>query len=89
MWGTSTAPLFSIKMKEKQQYKAYIDKLNASGKYDKPIATTLEPLGVFYVAEGYHQDYYPCPQPAYVARFRTKVEKFTKAHPGLLKRDIR
>ncbi|MCB9347056.1 MAG: peptide-methionine (S)-S-oxide reductase MsrA [Lewinellaceae bacterium] len=72
---------------EKQLAQAYIDKLNASGKYDKPIATTLEPLGVFYVAEGYHQDYYPghLSQP-YVARVSVpKVEKFTKAHPELLK----
>lgn len=73
---------------EKQQAHAYIDKLNASGKYDKPIATTLEPLGDFYVAEAYHQDYYPghLNQP-YVARVSVpKVEKFTKAHPELLKK---
>lgn len=72
---------------EKKQAQAYIDKLNASGKYDKPIATTLEPLGVFYVAEAYHQDYYPghLDNP-YVARVsQPKVEKFTKAHPELLK----
>ena len=72
---------------EKMEAQAYIDKLNASGKYNKPIATTLEPLGVFYVAEAYHQDYYPSHlnQP-YVARVSVpKVEKFTKAHPELLK----
>ncbi|MCO6486982.1 MAG: peptide-methionine (S)-S-oxide reductase MsrA [Phaeodactylibacter sp.] len=76
---------------EKQQAQAYIDQLNASGKYDDPIATTLEPLGVFYVAEGYHQDYYPdhLSQP-YVANVsRPKVEKFTKAHPELLKEEYK
>ncbi|MCB0550298.1 MAG: peptide-methionine (S)-S-oxide reductase MsrA [Phaeodactylibacter sp.] len=72
---------------EKEQAQAYIDKLNASGKFSAPIATTLEPLGVFYVAEAYHQDYYPAhPNQPYVARVsKPKVEKFTKAHPELLK----
>jgi len=30
---------------------------DASQLYRKPVVTTLEPLGVFYPAEGYHQDY--------------------------------
>ena len=30
---------------------------NASGVFDKPIVTTLEPLEIFYPAEDYHQDY--------------------------------
>lgn len=72
---------------EKKQARAYIDKLNASGNYSDPIVTTLEPLGVFYVAEAYHQDYYPAhPAQPYVARVsKPKVDKFTKAHPELLK----
>ncbi len=35
----------------------YIDQLNASGVFDAPIATTLEPLDRFYPAEEYHQNY--------------------------------
>ncbi len=73
---------------EKKQAQAYIDKLNASDKYSGPVVTTLEPLGVFYVAEAYHQDYYPdhLNEP-YVARVsKPKVEKFTKAHPELVKK---
>lgn len=31
--------------------------LNASGKFRRPIVTTLEPLVKFYPAEAYHQDY--------------------------------
>jgi len=72
---------------EKNQAQTYIGKLNASAQYSAPIATTLEPFGVFYVAEAYHQDYYPghLDEP-YVARVsKPKVEKFTKAHPELLK----
>jgi len=33
-------------------------KLAASGVFDKPIATEILPLGAFYPAEKYHQDYY-------------------------------
>lgn len=36
----------------------YMDELNKSGKFSKPIATTLKPAGLFYPAEDYHQDYY-------------------------------
>jgi peptide methionine sulfoxide reductase msrA/msrB len=32
--------------------------LAASGQFDKPIATEILPLGPFYTAEKYHQDYY-------------------------------
>ena len=32
--------------------------LAKSGKFDKPIATQIAPLGPFYPAEDYHQDYY-------------------------------
>lgn len=34
------------------------DALDASGRYDRPIATAIEPKGPFYAAEDYHQDYY-------------------------------
>jgi peptide methionine sulfoxide reductase msrA/msrB len=32
--------------------------LNASGRFDGPIATEIRPFTVFYEAEDYHQDYY-------------------------------
>ncbi len=32
--------------------------LNRSGKFTKPIVTEILPLGKFYEAEGYHQDYH-------------------------------
>jgi peptide methionine sulfoxide reductase msrA/msrB len=35
-----------------------IEALEQSGKFDRPVATALEPAGAFYRAEEYHQDYY-------------------------------
>ncbi len=43
---------------QKQEAQARIDALNASGKYDAPLVTELNPAGVFYRAEEYHQRYY-------------------------------
>ncbi len=34
------------------------DRLAASGRFDRPIVTEIVPLGIFYRAEAYHQDYY-------------------------------
>lgn len=36
----------------------YIQELNASGKYEKPIATVVEPFTTFFPAEEEHQGYY-------------------------------
>lgn len=34
------------------------ERLGASGKYSRPIATAIEPAAIFWRAEEYHQDYY-------------------------------
>ena len=43
---------------QKETTEQLIEQLNASGEYDKPIVTTVEPTSTFYIAEPYHQDYY-------------------------------
>lgn len=42
---------------QKRAAGAAIEKWNATGKWDKPIVTSLEPAQTFYKAEEYHQQY--------------------------------
>lgn len=42
---------------EKHEAEAFIEIVNRSGRWDKPVVTTLEPLATFWNAEAYHQDY--------------------------------
>jgi methionine-S-sulfoxide reductase len=42
---------------QKQAAQKLIDELNSSGRYKKPIATTLEKFAKFWPAEDYHQKY--------------------------------
>lgn len=43
---------------QKEAAERSIRELEASGKYDGPVATRVLPAGPFYPAEEYHQDYY-------------------------------
>ena len=36
----------------------FIQKINASGEYNKPVVTEVVPFSAFWEAEPYHQDYY-------------------------------
>ncbi|MGH7176154.1 MAG: peptide-methionine (S)-S-oxide reductase MsrA, partial [Tepidisphaeraceae bacterium] len=42
---------------EKRVAQAYIKQLSDAKVFDKPIVTTVEPLGAFYPAEEYHQNF--------------------------------
>jgi peptide-methionine (S)-S-oxide reductase len=65
----------------------YIAQIEAAQLFDAPIATTLEPLDAFYVAESYHHGYAARnPSQPYVrAVAMPKVEKLRKTHGDLLK----
>ncbi|MCA9327567.1 peptide-methionine (S)-S-oxide reductase MsrA [Candidatus Saccharibacteria bacterium] len=56
--GTSyRSAIFYADDDEKQVAEKVIQVVNESGLYKDPVQTTLEPLGEFYSAEDYHQDY--------------------------------
>ena len=59
----------------------------ASGVWSDPIVTEIAPLGTFYVAEDYHQNYYKdnAYQPYCRAVIDPKVRKFRKAFKDKLK----
>lgn len=73
---------------QKERAEFYKKKLDASGAFDNPIVTTIEPFTNFYVAENYHQDYYNRNgnQPYCYFVIRPKMEKFEKAFKDKMKK---
>jgi peptide-methionine (S)-S-oxide reductase len=66
---------------------AYMRQIEAAQLFDAPLATTLEPLARFYVAEQHHHDYArrnPW-QPYVRAVAAPKVEKLRATHADMLK----
>lgn len=72
---------------ERETAEQVMQKLNGSGKYNKPIVTEITKFTSFYEAEDYHQNYYELhPNQPYVASVsRPKVEKFMKEYRHKLK----
>ncbi|UZR97882.1 peptide-methionine (S)-S-oxide reductase MsrA [Chondrinema litorale] len=79
--------IFYHNAEQKEQAKAVIKELDGSGKFDKKIVTKVTPYRQFWVAEGYHQNYYELnPNQPYVSSVsRPKVEKVMKTFPELVK----
>ena len=90
--GNDTGPqyrsaIFYANDKEKELAQAFIDDLNASKHFSRPIVTTLEPLKGFYPAEAYHQNY-ACRNPyqPYISHIALpKVEKVREKYKDLVK----
>lgn len=57
--------IFYSNDQQRQKAEASKVKLAASGVFDKPIVTAILPLGPFYEAEAYHQNYYTCNKSRY------------------------
>jgi len=80
--------IFYANEEQKKIAEAYIRQLDEARVFSDPIVTSLEPLGNFYVAEDYHQDYAARnptqPYIAYVAQ--PKVEKLRENFANLLKK---
>ena len=80
--------IFYANQEEQRIAREYIAALNASGAFDRPIVTTLEPLTEFFPAEAYHQSYVCVnPRQGYVrAVALPKVEKLRAKFAGDLKK---
>jgi methionine-S-sulfoxide reductase len=79
--------IFYATDQEKELAKAFIDDLNSSKHFPRPVVTTLEPLKAFYPAETYHQNY-ACmnPRQGYIqAIAMPKVQKVREKYKSLLK----
>jgi peptide-methionine (S)-S-oxide reductase len=76
---------------EKKEIESYIQKMNASGKYNAPIAAQVMPLKKFWQAEAYHQDYIAKnPDGGYVQNVSIpEIREFQKEYPQLIKPDHR
>ncbi len=77
--------IFFADAEQQKVARAYVDQLNQAKIFAKPIATTLEPLKGFYMAEGYHQDYliaHPT-QPYIVYNDLPKIDALKKVYPAI------
>ena len=81
--------IFPLNDEQEKIARAKIKTLDESGKFSSKIVTTIEDPIVFYLAEGYHQDYYEDPSnpnQGYVQNVsRPKVEKVMKVFKDRLK----
>ena len=74
---------------QKEKAEDYKKKLAASGAWDQPIVTTVEPLMNFYKAEDYHQDYFNNNSEQMYCRYviQPKIEKFEAVFKHKMKKD--
>lgn len=79
--------IFYANDEQQQAAQAKIAQLTAMQKFPRPIVTTLEPLGPFYEAETYHQDYARNnPDQPYVAGHSIPLAcKVRSLHPRLMR----
>ncbi len=61
--------IYYLTPEQHQQALASRERLNQSGRFDKPIVTEILPAKPFYPAEDYHQDFYRA-NPTHYARYR-------------------
>ena len=73
---------------QKKAVEQFIKKVEAEGRFSKPLATEVKAYEEFWVAEEYHQNYYEhSPENPYVQRVsKPKVEKVKKKFANILKR---
>jgi len=72
---------------QKASAERFINELNSSAEFKRPIVTEIKPLNIFYEAEGYHQSYYESNsgQPYCQGIIAPKLGKFRKRYLKLFK----
>jgi peptide-methionine (S)-S-oxide reductase len=80
--------IFYLNDAEKNKAAYYKKALDASGAFNNPIVTAIEPFKNFYPAENYHQNYYNLNSNQGYCRFviQPKLEKFEKVFKHKLKK---
>lgn len=79
--------LFPLTPEQEQGARQVMEEFTQAGTFGKPIVTSIEPVGPFYVAEDYHQDYFarnPA-QPYCSAVIAPKVSKVRQHYHEMLK----
>ena len=75
--GTSyRSAIFYADELQKQAAQEMIEKVNQNGVWKRPVVTTLEPLGTFWPAEAYHQDYLQKLPNGYTCHFIRPIPSF-------------
>jgi len=89
MLARSTGQRFFTNGYQRERAEHFKKELDASGAWNKPLVTTIEPLKNFYPAEKYHQDYYDENPDQMYCRYviRPKLEKFEKVFKHKLKKE--
>ena len=80
--------IFYVDEKQKKAAAAFIEAVNKSKAFDRPVATELVPLSEFFVAEKYHQDYlknHP-DEPYIVINDLPKLEALRQKFPDLYRK---
>jgi peptide-methionine (S)-S-oxide reductase len=79
--------VFPVDEAQRRVARAYMDQLTAADVFASPLATTLEPLEAFFVAEAYHHDYAAKnPGQSYIRIVsQPKVEKLEHVFPDKLR----
>ncbi|WP_128891352.1 peptide-methionine (S)-S-oxide reductase MsrA [Erythrobacter sp. HKB08] len=78
------AELIPVNAEQRKVAAAYLKQMEASGKWSRPIVTTVESYRAFYPAEDYHQDFAAKnPRHGYILRWdKPKVNALKRMYPS-------
>ena len=77
--------IFPVDAEQARVARSYIEQLNRAKTFGKPLATTIEPVKVFFPAEAYHQDFLTLNprHPYIVVNDLPKIEDLKRLFPAV------